>query len=80
MGADKSRRSYVSGSVDVRTSRGFGRSPLQSTLKLSQQYKRRTTAARNRIQLISGLSFEERDQLMHIDSNDGQWQDSDDEG
>ncbi len=50
----KSARSYVSGSVDIRTSRGFGRSPQLSILKLSQNYKRRQEASRGRIQLISG--------------------------
>ncbi|TFK80109.1 hypothetical protein K466DRAFT_605604 [Polyporus arcularius HHB13444] len=72
MGNDKkSGRSYVSTSVDVRTAQGLGKSSKTTTLKLSQKYKRAREAKRYRLEHISGLSFEQRDELMNMDKGQG---------
>ncbi|TFK79062.1 hypothetical protein K466DRAFT_606431 [Polyporus arcularius HHB13444] len=71
-------RSYVSSSVDIRTYDGFGRRPKIDHLKLSQSHKRRAERKRIRLQQISGLSFQDRQDVMAIDGDDGDA--SEDEG
>ncbi|RPD52686.1 hypothetical protein L226DRAFT_576759 [Lentinus tigrinus ALCF2SS1-7] len=69
MSTRRKGRSYVSSSVDVRTYDGFRRRPTTSKLKLTQNYKCRAEAKRYRLQHISGLSFEDQQDAMAVDSD-----------